>query len=94
MTLKLIANYVMKSCSEMVGVANRVGVWKVFKSITFRRGAGWLMTQQRIWLVFVLGATKKPIDNRIHFAAASQVAESQQRWWISAGLERFLSDVS
>jgi hypothetical protein len=28
--------------------ANRAGEWKIFKFITFSRGADWAMTQQRI----------------------------------------------
>jgi hypothetical protein len=32
----------------MDGVANRAGEWKIFKSITFGRGAASVMTQKRI----------------------------------------------
>jgi hypothetical protein len=42
--LKLIASFAVKFWGEMAGVANRAGEWKVFKSITFGRGAGWAMT--------------------------------------------------
>jgi hypothetical protein len=48
LTLKLIASSAVKSWSETAGVANRVGVWKVFKSITFSRGADWVMTLPKI----------------------------------------------
>jgi len=37
--LKHIASFAMKSWSEMAGDANRAGGWKIFKSITFGRGA-------------------------------------------------------
>jgi hypothetical protein len=36
------------------------------------------MTPPRIWLLYVLGAAKKPIGKYTHFTAASQVAENQQ----------------
>ena len=39
--LKLIANSVVKSSSETAGVANRVDVWRIFKSITFGREVDW-----------------------------------------------------
>jgi hypothetical protein len=32
----------------MGGVVNRAGGWKIFKSITFSRGAGWAMMRMRI----------------------------------------------
>jgi hypothetical protein len=32
----------------MDGDANRAGGWKIFKSITFSRGADWAMTLPRI----------------------------------------------
>jgi hypothetical protein len=46
--LKLIDNSAAKSWSETVGVANGVGAWWIFKSITFSRGADWAMTLPRI----------------------------------------------
>jgi hypothetical protein len=46
----------------MVGVANRAGAWKIFKSITFGRAAGWVMTRQRILCLFVRIAIKTLID--------------------------------
>jgi hypothetical protein len=39
--LKLIASFAVKFWSEMAGVANRAGEWKVFKSITLSGGADW-----------------------------------------------------
>jgi hypothetical protein len=59
---KLIASSAAKFWSGMDGDVNRAGAWKIFKSITFSRGADWATTLPRIWLLFVLGATKKPID--------------------------------
>jgi hypothetical protein len=64
----------------MVGAANRAGASRVFKSITFRRGA--------VWVLFVLAVTKQSIDKCPHCTAASQGAESQQRWWISTSLNQ------
>ena len=46
--LKLIASSAVKSWSETAGVANGAGAWKVFKSITFGRGANGGMTKPRI----------------------------------------------
>jgi hypothetical protein len=46
--LKLIASSAVKSWSEMVGVSNGVGEWRIFKSITFDGGADWPMTQRTI----------------------------------------------
>jgi hypothetical protein len=46
--LKLIASFGLKFWSEMDGVANHVGEWKIFKSITFSRGADWAMTLPKI----------------------------------------------
>jgi hypothetical protein len=46
--LKLIACSAAKSWSEMGGVANRAGAWKIFKSITFSGEADWAMTLPRI----------------------------------------------
>ena len=46
--LKLIASFAGRSWSETVGVANGVGGWKIFKYITFSRGADWAMTLPRI----------------------------------------------
>jgi len=37
-----------KSWSEMAGDANGAGEWKIFKSITFSRGADWAMIRLRI----------------------------------------------
>jgi hypothetical protein len=37
--MRLTASYAGKSWSEMLGVANRVDEWKIFKSITFNGGA-------------------------------------------------------
>jgi hypothetical protein len=48
LTLKLIASYAWKFWSEMAGGANRAGEWKIFKSITFGRGADWAMIRLRI----------------------------------------------
>jgi len=38
----------MKSWSEMAGVANIAGEWKIFKSITFSHGADWATMLPRI----------------------------------------------
>jgi len=46
--LKLIASFAVKFWSEMDGVANRAGAWNIFKLITFRHGAAWVMTLPRI----------------------------------------------
>jgi len=46
--MKPIAGSVVKSWSEMVGDANRVGAWRIFKFITFSGGADSAMTLQRI----------------------------------------------
>jgi len=62
----------------MAGAANRVGVRRIFKSITFSREADWAMTLPRTWWHFVLDATDKPIDNDPRFAATPQMAKSQQ----------------
>jgi hypothetical protein len=48
LTLKPIANFAMKSWSEMAGVANGAGERSIFKSITFSREANWVMTLPRI----------------------------------------------
>jgi hypothetical protein len=44
--LKLIGSCAGKSWSEMDGDANRAVGWKIFKSITFSRGAAWAMIRQ------------------------------------------------
>jgi len=46
--LKLIASFAVKFWSETVGVAKVAGAWKIFKSITFSRGADRAMTLLRI----------------------------------------------
>jgi hypothetical protein len=46
----------------MDGVVNRAGASRVFKFITFSRGAAWVMTRSRIWLLFVSGATRKLME--------------------------------
>jgi hypothetical protein len=61
--LRLIASFAVKSWSEMAGDASGAGEWKVFKSITFNRGATLVMTPPRISSHSVLRAIKKPIDN-------------------------------
>jgi len=43
-----IASFAGKSWSEMAGVANRAGGWKIFKSTTFSREADWAMMLPRI----------------------------------------------
>jgi len=48
LTLQLISSFVVKFWSEMGGDANRAGEWKIFKSITFSRGADWAMIRLRI----------------------------------------------
>jgi hypothetical protein len=48
LSLKLIASSAVKSWSEMAGVANGAGEWKIFKFITFSRGADWAMTLPKI----------------------------------------------
>jgi hypothetical protein len=45
---KLIANSAEKSWSEMAGVANGAGEWRVFKSITFSREADVAMMLPKI----------------------------------------------
>jgi hypothetical protein len=47
LTLKLIASFVVKSWSAMAGDANRAGVRRIFKSITFCLEAVWAMTQSK-----------------------------------------------
>jgi len=46
--LKLIASFAARSWTETDGVAKVAGGWKIFKSITFGRGADWVMTRPRI----------------------------------------------
>jgi hypothetical protein len=46
--LKLTASFAVKFWREMVGVVNRAGAWKIFKSIISSREADWAMTQPRI----------------------------------------------
>jgi hypothetical protein len=46
--LKRIASSAEKSWSEMDGVVNRAGGWKICKFTTFSRGADWAMTLPRI----------------------------------------------
>jgi hypothetical protein len=82
---KRIASFAVKSWGEMAGAVNRAGEWRIFKSITFSRGVDWAMTLPRTWWHFVLDATEKRIDNKPRFASAPQMAESQQRSWISGG---------
>jgi hypothetical protein len=65
---KLIASSVAESGSESAGDANGVGVWKAFKSITFSRGAAWVMIRPRIWLPFVSGAIKRLIEKGAPYA--------------------------
>jgi hypothetical protein len=48
LTLNLIASSAVKFWSATAGVANGVGGWKVFKSITSSREADWAMTLPRI----------------------------------------------
>jgi hypothetical protein len=48
LTRKLIASFAAKSWSEMTGVANRAGEWRIFKSITSSREADWAMMLPRI----------------------------------------------
>jgi hypothetical protein len=48
LTLKLIASSAGKSWSGMAGDVNRAGAWKIFKFITFSRGADWAMTRPKI----------------------------------------------
>jgi hypothetical protein len=48
LTLELIASYAVKFWSEIDGVVNLAVGWKIFKSITFSRGADLAMTQPRI----------------------------------------------
>ena len=51
------------------------------------------MTRARIWLVFVLGATKKPIDRYPFFTPPSQVIENQQHGEFQPiSLGRFIAD--
>jgi hypothetical protein len=45
---RLIASFAVKSYSEMAGVVNLAGAWRMFKFITFNRGADWAMTQRNI----------------------------------------------
>jgi hypothetical protein len=47
----------------MAGDVNPAGAWKIFKSITFSRGATWAMMRPRILLLFVQNVTEKPIGN-------------------------------
>jgi hypothetical protein len=47
MPLKSIFNFAGMSWSEAAGDANGVGGWRIFKSITFSRGADWATTQRR-----------------------------------------------
>jgi hypothetical protein len=56
---KRIANSAGKFWSEMVGDANHVGAWKIFKFITFSGGAGRAMISTPIWLLIVLDVTKE-----------------------------------
>jgi hypothetical protein len=51
------------SWSETVGVAKVAGAWKIFKSITFSRGADRAMTLLRIRSPSAPHAIKKLIDN-------------------------------
>jgi len=44
----IIACFAEKSWSATAGGANRVGEWRIFKSITFSLGANWAMTLLRI----------------------------------------------
>jgi hypothetical protein len=48
LTLKPIVSSAVKSWSEIAGDVNRADAWKIFKSITFSRGADWAMTLPRI----------------------------------------------
>jgi hypothetical protein len=48
LNLKHVAGFVVKSWTEMAGVANRAGAWRIFKSITFSREADWAMKHRRI----------------------------------------------
>jgi hypothetical protein len=45
---KHIVSFAGKFWSEMAGVANGVGGWRVFKFITFCRGVVWVMTPNPI----------------------------------------------
>jgi hypothetical protein len=47
LTPSLIASSAGKSWSEMDGVVNRAGAWKIFKSITYSREAVWAMTPRK-----------------------------------------------
>jgi hypothetical protein len=47
--LRLIASFAEKSWSEMDGVANGAGEWRIFKSTTFSRGADWEVMLPKIY---------------------------------------------
>jgi hypothetical protein len=62
----------VKSWSEMAGVANRAGEWKIFKSIIFNREVDWAMTRPRILSPSVSRAIIKFIDKFAHSTAPSK----------------------
>jgi hypothetical protein len=63
LNLKLIASFAGKFWSEIAGVANGAGAWRVFRFITFSHEADWVMTQPRIWLPSVPFVTRLLTDN-------------------------------
>jgi hypothetical protein len=72
LNLKLIASFAGKFWTEMDGVANGAGKWRVFKSIIFNGEAEWGMTQRRTCSLSVRIAINPVIEQSVVVSIAIQ----------------------